>query len=111
MADFSSKYKERTEENQLLSQSCPEVMKNFGALHGEAIKDGALSKKDKELIALGIAIAVRCEGCILAHVKASLSFGANFEEISEVVDTAILMGGGPSTVYGGHALSIAKSLM
>lgn len=72
---------------------------------------GVLDKKQKEFVALGIAIAVKCEGCILAHVKTCLSLGVTIEEIGAVVDVAVLMGGGPATVYGGKALEIASYLI
>ncbi|QIL46990.1 carboxymuconolactone decarboxylase family protein [Vagococcus coleopterorum] len=94
-----------------MKEFCGDVSHGFTTLHGAAVKDQALDKKQKEFIALGIAIAVRCEGCILAHVKTCLSLGVTMEEIASVVDVAVLMGGGPSTVYGGKALEIAKYLM
>lgn len=87
-----------------LGKNCPEVMKAFMGLHNEATKDGALSLKTKELIALGIAIVVKCTGCIQSHVKTALDAGATREEIYETVEVAILMGGGPGTVYGAMAI-------
>ncbi|HCM04718.1 MAG TPA: carboxymuconolactone decarboxylase family protein [Oceanospirillales bacterium] len=79
-------------------------MQGFGALHEAAIKPGALDSKTKELISLGIAITVRCDGCIAFHVHDALSAGASEEEIAETVSVAILMGGGPSMVYGIEAM-------
>ncbi|MBE01770.1 carboxymuconolactone decarboxylase family protein [uncultured Marinobacter sp.] len=58
----------------------------------------------QELIALGIAITVRCDGCISFHVHDAMAAGASAEEIAETVSVAILMGGGPSVVYGIEAL-------
>lgn len=89
-----------------LAKNCPNVMKAFGNLHGEATKDGALSLKTKELIALGISIVVKCGGCIQSHVKTALDAGATRKEIAETVDVAILMGGGPATVYGSMAIEV-----
>lgn len=86
-------------------------MAGFSKLHNEAIKDGALSTKNKELIALGIAIAVRCTGCIQCHVKAAIDAGATREEICEAVGVAILMSGGPGTVYGSMALEAADQFL
>ncbi|NMA03237.1 MAG: carboxymuconolactone decarboxylase family protein [Clostridiales bacterium] len=79
-------------------------MEGFGKLHSEAIKDDALPLKIKELIALGIAISIRCTGCIQAHVKKALDAGAIPEEIYETIGVAILMSGGPGTVYGSMAM-------
>ncbi|MFX0545961.1 carboxymuconolactone decarboxylase family protein [Roseovarius sp. S1116L3] len=87
-----------------LKGDIPEQMKAFGELVGAATKDGALSRKVKELIAMGIAIAARCDGCIAAHVAALRKAGATREEVAEMVGVAIMMGGGPSTVYGVEAM-------
>lgn len=86
----------------------PEIMKGFGAIHKTCSSEGALSAKEKELIALAIAIAVHCEGCIACHVKDALKAGANHNQIVEVIGVAILMGGGPSLVYGTMALEALK---
>jgi AhpD family alkylhydroperoxidase len=88
---------------QLISE-IPEVMAGFGELHVSAVAKGALDTKTKELIALSIAVAVRCDGCIAFHVHDALTAGANREEILEAIGVAILMGGGPAMVYGSEAL-------
>ncbi|NBD94914.1 MAG: carboxymuconolactone decarboxylase family protein [Gammaproteobacteria bacterium] len=80
-------------------------MAAFGQLHKTNASDGALSAKTKELIALGIAITVRCDGCIAFHVHDAIQAGASRAEIVEAIGVAILMGGGPSMVYGTEALS------
>ncbi|MGQ1948548.1 carboxymuconolactone decarboxylase family protein [Geofilum sp. OHC36d9] len=85
------------------SQANPGVGEGFVKMHESVAQDEALSAKYKELIALGIAIAVKCEGCIACHVKAALDIGATKNEIVETIGVAILMGGGPSVVYGGKA--------
>lgn len=64
-----------------------------------ALKDGAVSEKNKELIALGIAIHSQCEYCIALHVQNCLDAGASREEIVETCGVAVLMGGGPSLMY------------
>ena len=67
--------------------------------------DGALSHKDKELMALAISVAVRCEGCIVFHSRACLRLGASRAEILDMLGVAVEMGGGPSAVYGAQALA------
>ncbi len=62
--------------------------------------------KDKDLIALGISINTRCEGCIAMHTNDALKNGATNNEIVETIGTAIYMGGGPSVVYGAKAFAI-----
>lgn len=87
-----------------LGMEVPEVLKSFGALHAASFKPGALDVKTKELVALGIAIAIRCDGCIAAHVEAAVKEGVTKEEVVEVISVSIVMGGGPSLVYGVEAL-------
>ncbi|WP_371193467.1 carboxymuconolactone decarboxylase family protein [Glaciecola sp. SC05] len=82
----------------------PETMAGFGQLHSAAVAPNALDRKTKELIALSIAIAVRCNGCIAFHVHDALKAGANRQEVVETIGVAIMMGGGPSMVYGCEAL-------
>lgn len=87
-----------------LADSEPDTMTGFNALHRAAMAEGELSSKVKELIALGISIAVRCDGCIAFHVHDALRAGASRAEVAETVGVAILMGGGPSMVYGTDAM-------
>ena len=70
-----------------------------------ASTDGALSHKDKELIALASSIAIRCEGCIVFHSRACVRLGATRAEILEMLGVAVEMGGGPSAIYGAQALA------
>jgi AhpD family alkylhydroperoxidase len=91
-----------------LGQDIPDVMGAFQQLHHAGSVDGALSAKVKELIALSIAITVRCNGCIAFHVHDALEAGASREEITEAIGVAIVMGGGPSVVYGTEALEALK---
>ena len=86
-----------------LGNELPGPMSGFGQLHRQAVADGALSTKVKELIALGIGIAARCDGCIAYHVHDALKAGATRKEIVETIGVAILMGGGPATMYGAEA--------
>ncbi|MEO7714601.1 MAG: carboxymuconolactone decarboxylase family protein [Capsulimonas sp.] len=82
----------------------PGTMKGFGQLHQESMKAGALSEKQKELMALGIGIASRCDGCITFHTHEALAHGASAEEIGETIGVAVSMGGGPALMYAAHAL-------
>lgn len=86
-----------------LTDQALNTMEAFGALHRAATADGALSRSHKELIALGIGIAVHCDGCIAHHVHDALAAGASSKEVIETIEVAILMGGGPSVVYGAQA--------
>ncbi len=77
----------------------PDIGKAFGPFFKELMKDGALTVKQKELIAIGIAVAGRCEPCIYTHVEKAVKLGATAAEIMEATGVAVLMGGGPAYVY------------
>ncbi len=91
-----------------LGKEIPESVNAFFKLHHAALADGALPKATKELLALAIGIAVRCGGCITCHVKDALTSGATPEQVYETIGVAILMGGGPSAVYGAEAAKAVK---
>jgi AhpD family alkylhydroperoxidase len=88
-----------------LGKELPGPMSGFGQLHRQAVADDALSTKMKELIALGIGIAARCDGCIAYHVHDALRAGATRKEIVETIGVAIMMGGGPAAMYGAQAFA------
>lgn len=76
-----------------LHKGVPQVMKSFGEMGKAAIADGALNAKTKELIALAIGVAARCDGCIGFHAKALVKLGATAAEVHEALGVAIYMGG------------------
>jgi AhpD family alkylhydroperoxidase len=82
----------------------PDVMKAFAGIAQAATVSQALDATTTELIAVGIAVAVRCDDCIAFHVKAAVEQGATKEEVSETLGMAIYMGAGPSVMYASHAL-------
>ncbi len=87
-----------------MKQVLPGVMKGFAQLHREATADGVLAAKYKEMIALAIGITSHCDGCIALHMHDALEAGATRDEIVEAIGVAVLMGGGPSAIYGIDAL-------
>jgi AhpD family alkylhydroperoxidase len=88
-----------------LRQQIPDVMKAFASLHGAAMGDGALDAKTKELIALAISVSHRCDGCIASHARGAARRGATEAEVAEAIGVAVLMNGGPATVYGPRAFA------
>ena len=88
----------------------PEVMKAFSAMAQSALKANALDTKTKELIALAISVAVRCDDCIGFHAKAALEQGATADEIYETLGTAIYLGAGPSVMYAAHAVEAVNEM-
>lgn len=87
-----------------LRSGAPEVMKGFSVLAQAALKSDALDTKTKELIALAIAVATRCDGCIAFHAEAAMKQGATRAEVLETMGMAIYMGAGPSVMYAAQAL-------
>lgn len=86
------------------SKEVPETVRGFGMMGKAAKTEGALSEKTKEFIALGIAIATRCDSCIGFHVRALIRLQATREELCEALAMATYMGGGPSYAYSAKAL-------
>jgi AhpD family alkylhydroperoxidase len=87
-----------------LRGGAPEVMKAFSNIAQAALAPKALDCKTKELIAIAIAVAIRCDDCIAFHVKAAFAQGASRDEVTEALGMAIYMGAGPSVMYASHAL-------
>jgi AhpD family alkylhydroperoxidase len=86
-----------------LRDAAPEAWAGFAALHHAALADGVLPGHVKELMALVIAVSKECDGCIASHARAAARKGATAEQVAEAISVAILMNGGPATVYGPRA--------
>ena len=71
-----------------------------------AYEDGALPKKQKELIAVGISVVIDCESCMQWHIEQAAKAGATQQEVLEAVEVGIEMGGGPATVSARFALDV-----
>ena len=82
----------------------PDVTKAFSAMAAAATAGGALDTKTKELIALAISVAIRCDGCVAFHSKAAFKHGATREEVMETMGMALYMGAGPSLMYAAQAV-------
>jgi AhpD family alkylhydroperoxidase len=87
-----------------LRGGAPDVMRAFSGLARAALEARALDTKTKELLALGIAVAVRCDACIAFHAEAALKQGATRDEVMETMGLAIYMGAGPSVMYAAQAV-------
>ena len=86
----------------------PDVMKAFGQMAQAATANQALDTKTKELIALGISVAVRCDPCVAYHAKAAVKSGASEAEVAEALGLAVYMGAGPSAMYAAKALEATR---
>ncbi len=106
-ADIVNDLKEPTRS---LAEAIPDTWGAFAQLHKEAVADGALPAKVKELIALAIAVVKQCDGCIAYHTKAAARRGATPEEVAEALGVALLMDGGTASVYGPRAWDAYREL-
>jgi AhpD family alkylhydroperoxidase len=94
-----------------LRNSTPGVMKAFGELGRAATAPGALDAKTKELVALALSVAVRCDPCIGFHTQALAKLGATRQEVDETLGVATYMGGGPSLMYAASAVAAFDEAM
>jgi AhpD family alkylhydroperoxidase len=82
----------------------------FLEMERAAYADGALAKKHKELIAVGISVVIDCESCMQWHIEQAAEAGAASEEVLEALEVGIEMGGGPATVSARFALEVMEQV-
>jgi len=93
-----------------LNALIPDTARAFGGL-GKAVKEGGtLDFKTKEFVALGIAVATKCEPCIGLHMEALIRAGATRDEVGDVLAMSIQMGGGPAMMYAAKAIACYDEL-
>lgn len=109
MSEPTNKYRDLTQSVSsglsMLRTSTPEVMQSFSDLGRSATADGVLDAKTKELIALALSVAARCDPCIGFHAKALVKLGATRQELDETLGVTTYMGGGPSLMYAANAIA------
>jgi AhpD family alkylhydroperoxidase len=84
------------------------VYQSFTDMEQKTYKDGKLSKKQKELVAIGISVVINCESCMEWHIKQALNDGATPEEIIESIEIGIEMSGGPGTASARFAMNVLE---
>jgi AhpD family alkylhydroperoxidase len=94
--EFFAKFKTDIDK---LKTEIPDTIQGFGGLFQKVMKDGALGAKEKELIALGIGVAMHCPPCIRSHVQKCLDHGATRQQILEAASVAVVMAGGPAYTH------------
>jgi AhpD family alkylhydroperoxidase len=92
-------YETNAEAMKPIREARSDLLKGFGGLHQAAMKPGSLDVREKELIALGIGVAIRCENCIYAHIRSAVKAGATRDQILDAAGVAVMMGGGPVYTY------------
>ncbi|MHB8189726.1 MAG: carboxymuconolactone decarboxylase family protein [Ferrimicrobium sp.] len=91
-----------------LRSAIPGTWRAYADLHKESMAPGALSVAMKEVVALSVAVATRCDGCIASHARSAARAGARDEEVAEALGVVVLLIGGPGTVYGPRAFAAFK---
>ncbi len=87
-----------------LGKLSPDTVRGYMALGGAGEKTGHLDSKTRELIALAVAISLRCDGCITVHTDAARKLGVTREEIAEALGVAISVNAGAALVYSTRTL-------
>jgi 4-carboxymuconolactone decarboxylase len=87
-----------------------ELWDKFMSYYSAVFAEGALTEREKALIALGVAHAVQCPYCIDAYTQACLEKGSNVEEMTEAVHVACAIRGGASLVHGVQMRNVAAKL-
>ena len=82
-----------------LRTEMPDTLRGFSAMAKGATQDGALDKKTKELIAIALSVAMRCDPCIGFHAQTLVQLGGTRAELADALGMAVYMGGGPSLMY------------
>ena len=82
-----------------MKQQAPDIAQGFGAMFQKLMGEGALSVREKELIATAIGLSLRCEPCIYAHVEKALKAGATREQLLEMAGVVVVMQGGPGYTH------------
>jgi AhpD family alkylhydroperoxidase len=103
MAAFTDVIDDLKEPTRSLSQAIPGTWAGFAQLHRDAVADGAIPARLKEVMALAIAVVKQCDGCIAYHAKAAARRGARPDEVAEALGVALLMDGGTASVYAPRA--------
>ena len=93
-----------------MKDSAPNIGVAFGGMFQKLMSDGALSVREKELIALAIGMAVRCEPCVYAHAEKAVKSGATREQLLEMAGVVVVMQGGPGYVHVPELLDAMEAL-
>lgn len=94
-----------------LRQEIPETMQGFDAMAKSALRGGTIDELHKELIALAVGVASRCDACIGFHVKALIRLGVSREQLMETLGICTYMGGGPTLMYAAEAVRAYDEFM
>ncbi len=93
-----------------IAKNAPDLAKKFFEYYGAVFTEGALTEREKALIALAVAHTVQCPYCIDAYTRACLEKGSNLTEMTEALHVAAAIRGGAALVHGVQMRKIAEKL-
>ena len=93
-----------------LRKDIPDTTRGFGALSQAAMAGGTLDKKTKELIAMALGVAARCDPCLGFHAQALVKLGCTRAELQDMLSVCVYMGGGPALMYAANALAAYEEM-
>ncbi|MFG0328142.1 MAG: carboxymuconolactone decarboxylase family protein [Phycisphaerales bacterium JB037] len=93
-----------------MKKQAPDIAVGFGGMYQRLMGEGTLSVREKELIALAIGMAIRCEPCVFAHVEKAIKAGATREQLIETAGVVVAMQGGPGYVHVPELLDAMEAL-
>jgi AhpD family alkylhydroperoxidase len=110
MSNLNEMSRRRKEAHARLLAMNSRVYKAFLEMEKVTYSDGALPKKQKELIAIGISVTINCESCMQWHIEQAVESGASEREVLEAIEVGIELSGGPGTVSARFALDVMESV-
>jgi AhpD family alkylhydroperoxidase len=99
MSDAGRFYEEWPGRMGAAKRAAPDAAKGFGGLFQATMKPGELAVREKELVALGVGMALRCDPCVYAHVQKAVEAGATRQQVMETASVVVMMQGGPGYTY------------
>ncbi|AQT70167.1 alkylhydroperoxidase/carboxymuconolactone decarboxylase family protein [Anaerohalosphaera lusitana] len=105
--DFYGEWKHKTKKMQ---EMAPDTVKGFAGMFEKIMGEGALSVREKELVALGIGLSEQCQPCIYLHVQKCLAAGATKEQIMEAASVSVVMSGGPAFTHLPEVIEALEAL-
>ncbi len=107
--DLKAFYDSWKTERGRINREAPDLGRGFAAFYQGVMKDGALTLREKELIATAISVTMRCEPCVYLHTRGALKAGATREQVLEAAAVATMMQGGPAFVYVPAVMAVLDS--
>jgi AhpD family alkylhydroperoxidase len=104
MLDWNEYQKQLTTTIGDLARTSPDIARGYRTLSEAGAKSGHLDAKTRELIAIAVAVTLRCDGCITTHTDAAAKQGATKEEVVEALGVAITVNAGAALVYSARTL-------